>query len=299
MKTNQSVRILFCLILSTTLFIGSSACDSDTKRAVENLLATTGWLAEHLDDPNLVIIDARAPETYEAGHIPNAINVQWGALSEGEIPLNLLPTGELETVLGDLGITGSETIVVYTKVEGSWGADGRIFWTLEYMGHPDVHILDGGWAEWEAIGGDVETTVNLLPAAAYTSTPDPTVYATHEYMVDRYQDPGVIIVDSRTQAEYDGAQLYGEERGGHIPGAVNLDYDDYFEDDWTLVDLNTLQGLYVNLGITGHEEVIFNCTAGIRSAYAYFTLRLLGYPQTRNYDGSWYAWAADLSLPVE
>jgi len=288
------------------LIIAHAGCHSDNLSlselegpADQELLWSVNLLESELSAGAPTIIDARDPDSYAAGHIPGAIHIQWGAFSEASMPMNLLPVNEIAALLGDFGITGWETVVIYTEVEGSWGADGRIFWTLEYMGHPDVHILDGGWDAWVAAGGDMETMENIPTPSAYTGTPDDTVYATTEYVSDHYDDPDVVIVDSRSPEEYHGAQLYGEPRGGHIPGAVNLDYDAYFGEDWRLVDREALMELYSAVGVTYEKEVIFHCTAGIRSGYGYFTLRLFGHPRVRNYDGSWWAWASDPSLPVE
>ena len=306
MKSSRLFAILFSSLFSIALIIAYAGCHSESPSFSEmvgfanyELLWPVSVLISELSTSTLTIIDARDPESYAAGHIPGAIHIKWGAFSEASMPMNLLPADEIAALLGDFGITGGETVVIYTEVEGSWGADGRIFWTLEYMGHPDVHILDGGWDAWAAAGGDIETTVNIPTPSAYTGTPDDTVYATTDYVSDHYDDPRVVIIDSRTPEEYDGAQLYGEPRGGHIPGAVNLDYDAFFGEDWRLIDPEALMELYSAIGVTYEKDVIFHCTAGIRSAYGYFTLRLFGHPRARNYDGSWWAWASDPSLPIE
>ena len=193
---------------------------------------------------NLKIIDCRSEDEYKAGHIPGAINLQWGELSYADMPKNLLPDYEVVQILGEHGIGGednsslagttNEIVVIYTTVEGSWGADGRLFWTLEYMGHKNVHVLNGGWKAWVDSGSKVETTVNTPVAVTYDGTVNGSVLATKDYVKAHLNDSAVSIVDSRTDEEWEGAALYGEARGGRIPGAVHYNYDTYFDSNWKL-----------------------------------------------------------------
>jgi thiosulfate/3-mercaptopyruvate sulfurtransferase len=241
----------------------------------------------------LKIIDCRSEEDYTAGHIPGAIHLMWQDLDNNG---DLRPNTEIATILGNHGITGeeNETLLIYTTVDGSWGADGRLFWALEYMGHKDVHILNGGWKAWVDSGYATETTVNTPDTETYTGTVTASVLATTDYVEANLHAAGVKIIDTRADEA-----LYGAARGGRIPGAVHYNYDNYFDPDWTLKDHNQLQATYTALGVTSDKTAIFYCAVGIRSGFGYFTLRLLGYPSIRNYDGSWNAWAADSSLPIE
>ncbi len=248
----------------------------------------------------LKIIDCRTEEDYTAGHIPGAIHLMWQDLDDTATG-NLRPDTDIATILGEHGITGddNETVLIYTTVEGSWGADGRLFWTLEYMGHKNVRILNGGFKAWVDSGYATETTVNTPSPETYVGTATASVNATTDYVEDSLNAADVKIIDSRADDEWSGEALYGAARGGRIPGAVHYNYDTYFDPDWTLKDHNQLQDAYTALGVTEDTTAVFYCAVGIRSGFGYFTLRLLGYPSIKNYDGSWNAWAADSTLPIE
>lgn len=261
-----------------------------------NLLVSADSVQNSIGEQNLVIIDARTAG-YDTSHIPGAINVKFGEyLTWGT---GLLPVADLESKLSAVGLKGLMTFVIYDNTSASFGAAGRIFWMLEYLGCNDVHILDGGWDKWVADGRPTEVTINTLPANTFSAIVNPSLRARKWHIMERLNDADFVIIDSRTDEEYIGWQLYGEARGGHIPQAVQIPYAWYFKADKTVVPYNRLKEMFEARGITTDKEVTAYCTLGIRSGFTYFLLRLMGYPQASNYDGSIAEWSATTWLPMQ
>jgi len=246
-----------------------------------------------------VVLDCRSSGDYASGHIPGAVSMPAAVVSEPDFPNRLLDTDTLRAVLGSYGLSGAETAVIYTDPPDAWGDDGRLFWVLEYMGHTDVRILNGGWGAWLAAGGKTSTAAVLPQQTVFSGDCNQDLLATKEYIKNNLASDNLIIIDARTLQEYEGSRPYGCRRGGHIPGAVSFDYTCFFDDDWTLRDHDVLEQALHSPGIIPRREAVLYCTIGVRSGFGYFGLRLLGYERIRNYDGSWYEWAADASLPVE
>lgn len=249
----------------------------------------------------LVVIDTRPTAAHTAGHLPGAINVHWQDYRDGSA-MALKPTATLESLLGAAGISRDATIVIYDDTVNSWGAAGRIFWMLDYLGCGDIHILNGGWDKWLADGRPTQAGAVTIPAATFTAAANlhTDISASKGHIMDRLGSGDFVVLDTRTDEEFMGWQLYGEARPGHITGAVNIPYAWYYNTDRTVLDYNKLKALFESRGVTSDKEVVANCTSGIRSAYAYFLMRLMGYSRCANYDGSIKEWAATTpSLPMD
>jgi len=292
-------RLIVCGLFWAAIISGITACsDSDSTSK-----ATTGYpngylLADTqaLQSAGVVIIDPRSAEAYNAGHIPGALNMRWQQFdSSGD----LLPVADLETTLGYAGLTRNSQIIIYDDTTASWGAAGRLFWMFEYLGCQNVRILNGGWDKWIADGNQPETTPNTLPKATFTATSNSDVISTKEQISGRMNDDDFVIIDTRTDEEFNGWTLYGETRGGHIQGAVQIPYEWYFQSDKTILEYQDMKEMFESRGVTRDKEVTAYCTIGIRSGLAYFLCRHMGYTQASNYDGSIVEWAADASLPME
>ena len=263
------------------------------------LLATAEELLAAInsdDSGEMVLLDTRSADAYASGHIPGAINVEWTAFVLWNDPpekATLKPVADLEAQLGTLGLTRTSRIVIYDDTVTSWGAAGRIFWMLEYLGCGNVQILNGGWDKWAADDLSTETTENTLDAAAFSAdlTLFPGVNVNKEYILSRLGETDFAVVDTRTDEEYNGWILYDEARGGHIRGAVQLPYGGYYNGDKSILSYTDLKTLLDSNGITLDKEVVSYCTAGIRSGFFYFLGRLMGY-DVSNYDASIWDWAA-------
>ena len=262
------------------------------------LLISGEDLEENLGRTGLTIIDARTTG-YDEGHITGAVNMLFNDPDYVDDSMKLKPVAELESVLGELGLTRDMIFVIYDDTTASFGAAGRIFWMLEYLGCPNVHVLNGGWDKWSADGRPTETTPNTLPAATFTSDVQEDTLMEKDYLEDRLGDDDFVVVDSRTDEEFNGWTLYGESRGGHITGAIQIPYEWFFKEDKTFLDVAELKELFESKGITTDKEVTSYCMIGIRSGFIYFVLRTLGYPRVSNYDGSIVEWSADSSLPMD
>lgn len=238
-----------------------------------------------------VIIDTRSLANYNLGHIPGAINVQnsdyWTAGT------GLKATTTLEAQLGTSGIKNTDKIVIYDDTTASWGSAGRLFWMLEYLGCTDVHILDGGYDKWVAdTTNTATTTATTLTAATFTASVQAAKKLTGAQIAAKLGGATFAVIDARTDEEFNGWKLYGETRGGHIPGAYNIPYATFYNTDKTTLSYQSLKQLFESRGITTDKEVTSYCTAGIRSGYVYFLLRLMGYTQASNYDASMFEWSA-------
>lgn len=260
------------------------------------LLISGAELEANLGKAGLVVIDARSAG-YEAGHIPGAISLKWSDYVDAS--KNLKPVADLEAQLGAAGLSSDMVFVIYDDTTASWGAVGRVFWMLEYLGCGKVHVLNGGWDKWSADGRASETESNTLRAARFAADVQDDALMTKDRLADRLGDEDFVVIDSRTDEEFNGWTLYGEARGGHIPGAVQLPYAGFFKEDKTILDYDDLKELFESYGITSDKEVTAYDTYGTRSGCIYFVLRTLGYPRVSNYDGSIAEWSADSSLPME
>ncbi len=289
-----TLGIFFILLLTESSFAKLLPSQKDFPNS--KLLVSGDSLQNDIGKKNLVIIDART-SGYEISHIPGAINIKFGDyFTPGT---GLLPVSELNSKLSAAGLKRNMTIVIYDNTTESWGAAGRIFWMLEYLGCNDVRILDGGWDKWIADGRTTESTANTLPASKFKASIKSSRKATKDKIKKMLGKKNFTIIDSRTDEEFIGWQLYGEARGGHIPGAVQIPYEWFFNSDKTVLNYNSLKNMFESRGITKKKEVTAYCTAGIRSGFVYFLLRLMGYSKVSNYDASIFEWAADSSLPME
>ncbi|MBV9194977.1 MAG: sulfurtransferase [Solirubrobacterales bacterium] len=268
-------------------------------------LVETAWVDEHLEDPELLICDCRFAGTreaseavYLAGHIPGAIHVYWlDALCTADTTVTtFLPTAaEAQRKLGALGITEGTYVVGYAEAGSPYAS--RLWHVLSHFGHERVALLDGGIDKWLAEGRPVRRErVPAAAAAFHPSTMNGTITAGE--LRRRFDDPKLRILDVRSPAEYDGSDRRAA-RGGHIPGALLLPWQDDLRQDGTLRSPAELRARAEALGIAPEHEVVTYCQGGVRAAHSAFALSRAGYPNVRVYDGSWAEWGNEPHLPVE
>ncbi|MFH1153856.1 MAG: rhodanese-like domain-containing protein [Pseudomonadota bacterium] len=273
------------LILSTL----TMACNSSsvTQKTYPNakLLADSGDLTAS----GTVILDARSGQAYDLGHIPRALSMPWQQFLDSAS--NMLPAGTVSLILGQMGLTRTTPMIIYDDTTASFGGAGRLFWMMEALGCTSVRILNGGWDKWLADGNAPEMTATTRAPATFVPAPNANVTTDKNHIASCMHHSDFVVVDTRNDEEYTGWQRYGEVRGGHIPGAVQIPYPWYFSADKTVLPYEDLKELFESRGVTRDKEVTAYCTIGIRSAYAYFLFRLLGYDRATNYDGSIKDWA--------
>ena len=266
-------------------------------------LVDTQWLSKHLDDPNVCIIEIDlSPESYKKAHIPGSIF--WHAMAPFKPDLHLnFDSTAMEESLGNMGITNNTTIIA---VHNSYIAtSGCIFWLLKVFGHDDVRILNGGRKKWTMDGYPLTgEKTDVTPTKYYAQSPNENFKISLQEL-QKSIEKNCILLDVRTPQEYCGEIFMmnpptKNERGGHIPGAINLYYELAHNDDDTFKSFAELKEIYENQNVTADRFIIPYCAVGGRSGHTWFILKyLLGYPNVRNYDGSWNEWSRILELSVE
>ncbi len=268
------------------------------------VLVDTQWLAEHLHDPQVRIIDAHIdPAPYQSGHIPGA--VLWNGfetLLKPDWSINFDPDS-IAQFCGRSGIANDTTVVAYSdhSAIAPW-----VFWFLKSVGHGDVRVLNGGRKKWIADGHGLTTEPPSVTATSYTAQePDPDLRVLQERVRAAVGQAHHVLLDVRTPEEYRGEVFLleppqGTERAGHIPGATHLYYEAALNADETFKSADELAALYASHGVTADKETITYCAVGIRSAHTWFVLtQLLGYPAVRSFDASWNLWGRLSDTPVE
>jgi thiosulfate/3-mercaptopyruvate sulfurtransferase len=256
------------------------------------LVTTPGELASRAAG-TVTILDVRAASDYRRGHVPGAIRIDWTDFREGWGRTGKLPW-DLEGLarrLGDLGVDSDRPAVVYGNARQSWGEEGRIVWMLAYLGHPRVQLLDGGWEAWRAAELPVSVAEERPLVGRFRVAPVAALRASADD-VERALRGGGVVLDVRSEEEWRGATPYHEARGGHIPGAVHVDWKELL-DARGRIDPAAARARLLAAGVKPADRVITYCTGGVRSAEAWVILRALGYAAVRNYDGSWFEWSAD------
>lgn len=247
---------------------------------------------------SVTLLDARSRSEYRSGHIPGAVRIDWSDYRDGWGRTGKLPTdlGRLAEHLAELGVDDRRPVVVYGRANDGWGEEGRIVWMLAYLGHPDVALLDGGWQAWLDAKGAISTRDEEPRSGRFTARPDPALRATGDDVEAARHGAGIVL-DVRTEEEWRGATPHFEARGGHIPGAVHLEWKELL-DSHGRIDAERARARLRSVGVDPARPVITYCTAGVRAAEAWVLLRALGYTDVRTYDGSWYEWSADDRRPV-
>ena len=264
------------------------------------LLVTPHELASILasEGPHPLLLDVRAAEAFATGHLPEAVHLElWGfSLPDtDDAPLRSF-LWMIEHVLALRGVTTERPVVVYGETSDLRAA--RVFWFLEYFGHPGVRVLDGGMQAWLAAGFAVTTTVTAPTASSWTGTPRRESLATWRDVRDSLRRADVAILDTRSDGEYCGTTVRAA-RGGSVPGAVHVEWTQNLTPEGTFKPAAALQALYAAAGVTPDREIITYCQGAYRAAHSYLALRLLGYPAVRNYLGSWKEWGDRHDLPIE
>jgi len=271
------------------------------------VLVTTAWVAEHLSDPNLRVVEVDVDTAaYDEGHVPGAVGWNWQSQLCDTVTRDIIGKEALEALLSESGIANDTTVVLYGD-NNNWFA-AWAFWQLKIYGHRDVRLMDGGRKKWVAEGRPLTKEVPRYPRTSYRAQdPDLSIRAFKEQILEKLGKPGFALVDVRSPKEFSGELLApenlpqeGAQRGGHIPGAANIPWASAVRDDGTFKSPEELRELYASRGITPDKEIVAYCRIGERSSHTWFVLKyLLGYERVRNYDGSWTEWGSSVRVPIE
>ena len=268
------------------------------------MLVTTEELDAMLDRDDVVVVDVRSKMAFMAsGHIPRAVVATWHDFSDPNSAIKGILDPDiacLEKKLGALGISNDRQVVVYSNPFDNWGDEGRMYWMLKYLGHQNVRVLDGGWIKWSAEMRRFECGPAKPRPSVFKANMDPSLI-TNKAEVRRLVEgphPDTALADARSTEEYNGAFQQGIARGGHIPSAVNVPWNQFCNPDGTVKPVDAIHAILEKQGVAPGKEVVCYCTGGVRSAWLYFILKLAGYEKVRNYPGSWWEWGNDYTLPV-
>lgn len=258
------------------------------------LLTDAKWINEHINDEKLIILDARA-KGYEEGHIPNAVSLSPGQLvdSNNEIEGFIIDADDFTNLLQSHGLNQDSTVVVYG--EGDTPNAARIFYALEYYGLKDhVKVLQGGFSAWLQLGYTVTTEVKQNTPGNFIAKANKNLVSTRKDIEKKLHSEDFIILDTRSVAEYKGELLRNNKKGGHIPGAIQLEWTESItrgENDLTqFLDYKDLKSKFEQIGVIPNKTIIPYCQTNGRASYTYLALRLLGYSDIRSYEGSWAEW---------
>jgi len=273
----------------------------------EEVLVTTDWVARHLDDPNVQLVEVSVDtEAYDSGHIPGAVGWSWKEDTQDTLRRTIPDKAAWEKLVGNAGISNDTTVVLYGDLDNWFAAFA--FWLFKMYGHDDVRLINGGRKKWLAEGRPTTTEVPQPQPASYTAQePNVELRARRDYVLASLENARRTLIDVRSPEEYSGQLLApahlpqeGAQRGGHIPGAANIPWASAVQEDGTFKSADELRALYGERGVTPDKEVIAYCRIGERSAHTWFVLSyLLGYPNVRNYDGSWTEWGSLIDVPIE
>jgi thiosulfate/3-mercaptopyruvate sulfurtransferase len=286
----------------------------------DQLLVSTAWLADHLQDADMRLVDMRGTvqitplaanqdeaaylgdrAAYDAAHIPGAVYLDWTQDiidPTDPVPVQIASAADFAATMAQAGI-GDDTLVVAYDAHPAAQFATRLWWALNYYGHPRVAVLDGGWRKWQSEGRPTSDETPTVAPERFTPQPHPELRVTAAEVLARLGQPGVTLIDARDTAQYSGAKRRGAGRAGHIPGALNLPREELMDPATSTFRPNAaLSQAFEAAGVPEGGEVIAYCNGGVAATSVLFALALLGRGGA-NYDGSWNEWGERADLPVE
>jgi len=271
-------------------------------------LVSTEWVAEHRDDPDVVIVESDEDVLlYDTGHIPGAVKIDWHMDLNDALTRDYLDSEAFAELMRAKGISRDHTVVFYGDNFNWWAA--YALWVFSLFGHPDVRLMNGGRQKWIAEDRPLETGVPEREPTDYpvVERTDAPIRAFRDDVMEHVGSGGR-LVDVRSPQEFRGELLHmpdypqeGAMRGGHIPGAASVPWKRAANDDGTFKSADELRAIYMEeMGLSADDEVVAYCRIGERSSHTWFVLqKLLGFPNVRNYDGSWTEWGNLVRAPIE
>jgi thiosulfate/3-mercaptopyruvate sulfurtransferase len=277
-------------------------------------LVSTAWLAERLQDPDLRVVDMRghltweqrhqeglwqsARKDYETAHIPGAVYLDFTSDlvdTNDPVPLQVAPLDKLKRVLGKLGIGDDHLVVAYDADRSIFAT--RLWWIFRLCGHTNLRVLDGGWPKWRQEARPVSADVPEYPSATFSIKPNPGLRVAIDDVIGDLGSSGVALVDGRIERDFLGYPKW-VERGGHIPGAINIPGNDLLRSDGTFRPVDELRSIFAAAGLPARGRVVAYCGLGLSATAVAFALDIVGVRDVSVYDGSWAEWGSRKDLPV-
>ncbi len=273
-----------------------------------DVLVSTDWVAQHLNDPNIRLVESNEDVLlYDTGHIPGAVNIDWHTDLNDAQQRDYINPEQFAALMSRNGISPDTTVVFYGDKNNWWAT--YAFWVFQLFGHKNAKIMNGGRMKWLAEGREQSKERPSYPATNYpVPTRDDSKIRAFRDDVLKHQAAGKPLVDVRSPGEYRGELLHmadypqeGAMRGGHIPGARSVPWARAANPDGTFKSAEDLRAIYEGeQGLKANDEIVAYCRIGERSSHSWFVLTyLLGYPNVRNYDGSWTEWGNSVRVPIE
>ncbi len=285
--------------------VSTDSSEKFLEYAHPEVLVSTQWLAQNLDNENLVVVESDEDVLlYEIGHIPGAVKIDWHTDLNDPVIRDYLQGPAFAELMKNKGISRDSTVVIYGDKSNWWAA--YALWVFKLFGHEDVRLLDGGREKWIADGGELTKDKPAISPSDYPviERQDGPIRA---YLADTLAHIGKPMIDVRSPEEYSGERThmpsYPEEgalRGGHIPGAASVPWSSAANEDSTFKSRAELEEIYLaQAGLKYGDDVIAYCRIGERSSHTWFVLNyLLGFENVRNYDGSWTEWGSAVRVPI-
>jgi thiosulfate/3-mercaptopyruvate sulfurtransferase len=296
-------RILFYLgVIVTTFCVSSLTYVRAQSKVRDSMIVSTEWLAKHLNDADLVLLQVGDKKEYDAAHIKGAQYIQTSEISTPRgsgLILELPPVDQLKATFEKFGVTDKSRIVVYFSKD--WVTPtSRVYFTLDYLGLGDrTSILDGGLPAWMAEKREVTTEVSSPKSGSFTPHPDPKLVVDANWVSGNINKPGVAILDARDAKFYTGESAGNMPRAGHIPSAKSIPFSTLVEDSNNkFKSPDTLRALFNTAGVKPKDSIATYCHIGQQASLLYFVAKYLGY-DAHLYDGSFQDWSNRSDLPVE
>lgn len=272
------------------------------------VLVDTQWVEDHLKDPKVRVaeVDYDPTANYKLGHVPGAVLFDWKEDINDPLSRNILGKQSYEDLMQKGGINNDTTLILYGDFNNWFAAFA--FWVFKYYGYKDIRIMNGGRKKWLEEDRPLSKDVQKYPKGNFKAAePDKSIRVFLNYVRDSIGSGQKVLIDVRSPKEFTGEILAPPEyptehaqRGGHIPGALNVPWGQAVNEDGTFKSTEDLKKLYESKGITSNKEVITYCRIGERSSHTWFVLKyLLGYPNVKNYDGSWTEWGNMIDNLIE
>jgi thiosulfate/3-mercaptopyruvate sulfurtransferase len=286
----QKEKAMKHVIAILLVVLVSASCANINRTAPDEILVDGAWIEEN--NPVILFVGGSVDD-FTTEHIPGAVYFDRTIVWDTVDGLNgMLPAVEqVEQDFQDLGIENDRPVLVYDQGNGLWAS--RVFWALEYLGHEQAHILNGGLAVYKAAGFPLASGAVLPEPGDFKARVQEDLIADISYVEQAFSKETVGIIDTRSLAEYRGEDVRAE-RGGHIPGALHIEWTENLQEDQSFLEKSELSSLYKD----SPEELITLCQTGVRGAHSYVALRVAGYENVRLYDGSWLEWG-NSDLPIE
>lgn len=272
------------------------------------ILVDTQWVEDHLKDPKVRVaeVDYDPKANYKLGHVPGAVLFDWKEDINDPLTRNIFSKQSCEDLLQRAGISNDMTLILYGDFNNWFAAFA--FWVFKYYGYDDIRLMNGGRKKWLEEDRPLSKDIPEYPKGNFKAAePDKSIRVFLNYVKDSLGSSQKVLIDVRSPKEFTGEILAPPEyptehaqRGGHIPGALNIPWSQAVSEDGTFKSTEELKKLYESKGITSDKEVIAYCRIGERSSHTWFVLKyLLGYPDVKNYDGSWTEWGNMIDNPIE